>query len=122
MDSPSKKSWGNRMQLALLAISLCLQISAGAAAPELIRIYPLGGQAGTTVSLEILGQRLSNVTGVEFDTQDLLWERTTQSGPGKIIGDVRIAPEAALGAHRLHVNTLDGPSTTALFNVGQLRS
>src|ERR1700730_13081856 len=110
------------MRLSFLAISLCLQIGAGAAAPELIRIYPLGRQAGTTVSLEILGQQLSNGARVEFDTQDLLWERTPQSGPGKIIGEVRIAPEAALGAHSLHVNTLDGPSTTALFNVGQLRS
>src|SRR5260370_34476409 len=98
------------MRLACLAISLWLGI--GAAGPALIRIYPLGGQAGTTVSLEILGQSLSNATGVEFDSQDLVWERATQSSPGKLTGEVRIAAGAALGTHRLRVTTLDGPSNS----------
>src|SRR5262249_23771946 len=72
--------------------------------------------------LEILGSRLSNVTSVEFDSRDLVWEKTTQSSPGKVTGEVRIAPTAALGTHRLRAITLDGPSTSALFNVGQYRS
>src|SRR2546430_11378107 len=40
----------------------------------------------------------------------------------KVTGEVRIAPTAALGVHRLRAITLDGPSTSALFSVGQFRS
>src|SRR5437870_9421466 len=109
------------MRYSCLAASLCLGMAWGAV-PELVRIYPLGGQAGSTISLEILGSHLSNVTGVEFDSRDLVWEKTIQSSPGKVTGEVRIAPTAALGAHRLRAITLDGPSTSAIFNVGQFRS
>src|SRR6266446_5068117 len=111
------------MRYPCLAVSLWPGVAVGAVhPPELVRVYPLSGQAGSTVSLEILGSRLSNITGVEFDSRDLIWEKTTQSGPGKVTGQVRIAPTAALGAHRLRAITLDGPSTSAIFNVGQFRS
>src|SRR5262245_5112160 len=111
------------MRFSCIAVSLCFGMASGAVQPpELVRVYPLGGQAGSTVSLEILGARLSNVTGVEFDSRDLIWEKTTQSSPGKVTGNVRIAHTAALGAHRLRVITLDGPSSSALFGVGQFRS
>src|SRR5215470_8988478 len=89
--------------------------------PELVRVFPLGGQAGTTVSLEILGERLSNVVTVEFDARDLVW-KTTQASPVKVTGEVRISPSAALGAHMLRVITLDGPSNSAIFNIGQFPS
>ncbi len=107
-----------------LAALLFIGVAApGAHPPELVRIYPLGGQAGTTVSLEILGSRLSNVIGVMFDSQELVWDqKTAQGGPVKATGNVRIAPTAALGAHTLRVITLDGPSTSAIFNVGQFPS
>src|SRR5438477_3891950 len=111
------------MRYSCVFASLCLGVAWGAVQPpELVRIYPLGGQAGSTVSLEILGSHLSNITGVEFDSRDLVWEKTTQSSPGKITGEVRIAPTAALGAHRLRAITLDGPSTSAIFHVGRSRS
>lgn len=87
--------------------------------PELVRIYPLGGQAGMTVGVEILGKQLSNLVSVEFDTKDLVWEEKGKASPGKVSGEIRIAPDAALGAHRLRVITLDGPSDSVLFNVGQ---
>src|SRR3989442_12708336 len=110
------------MRYSCIAASLCFGMASGAVQPpDLVRVYPLGGQAGSTVSLEILGSRLSNVTGVEFDSRDLVWEKTTQSSPGKVTGEVRIAPTAALGAHRLRAITLDGPSNSAIFSVGQFR-
>lgn len=90
--------------------------------PDLVRIYPLSGQTGSMIVLEILGTNFSNVTGVEFDSRDLAWEKTIQSTPGKITGQVRIASTAALGAHRLRVNTLDGPSGSGIFNVEQFPS
>ena len=109
------------MRAWLFALPLPL-LMAALSPPELVRVYPLGGQAGSTVTLEILGERLSNVKGVEFDCRDLVWKQTTASSPSKVTGLVQIAPGAALGPHLLHVNTLDGPSTSAIFNVGQFRS
>jgi len=107
-----------------LAVLFSLGAALGAAhPPEVVRVFPLGGQAGTTVSLEILGGRLSNIVGVQFDSQDLVWDqKTTQAGPIKVTGDVRISRAAALGAHTLRVVTLDGPSNSAIFNVGQFSS
>ena len=90
--------------------------------PRLARLYPLGGQAGTTVSLEILGERLSNVTGVEFDCQDLVWKQTTFSSPHRLVGDVAISPSAALGLHTARVQTLDGLSNSGLVNVTSFRN
>jgi len=90
--------------------------------PKIVRIYPLGAQRGTSVAVEILGEFLSNTQSVEFDCQDLVWTRTLTTGSGKISGNVAISSDAALGPHLLRVLTLDGPSTSALFNVGQFPS
>ncbi len=90
--------------------------------PKIVRLYPLGGQRGTSVSLEILGEYLSNVTSVEFDCRDLIWTETLSASAGKLIGTVSIQNQAALGPHMVRVLTLDGPSTSALFNVGQFPS
>ena len=45
--------------------------------PKIVRVYPLGGRQGTSVTLEILGEHLSNATTVEFDCRDLVWTETT---------------------------------------------
>lgn len=110
------------MRAWLLALPLPVLLAASQPAPEVVRLYPLGGQAGSTVTLEILGERLSNVKSVQFDCRDLIWKHTTASSPSKVTGQVEIAAGAALGPHLLHVDTLDGPSTSAIFNVGQFRS
>jgi hypothetical protein len=91
-------------------------------APRLARLYPLAGQAGTTVSLEMLGERFSNVTGVEFDCQDLVWQESTFSSPHRLVGSVSISPSAALGLHTVRVRTLDGLSNSGLINVTSFRT
>ena len=90
--------------------------------PSIVRIYPLGGQAGTAVSVEILGASLANATSVEFDCSDLVWEKTTGASSAKLTGTISIAPHAALGPHMLRVVTTEGYSTSAMFNVGQFPS
>ena len=87
--------------------------------PSVGRVAPLGGQQGTTIGLQILGEYLSNAEAVEFDSQDLVWTETVHASSGRLEGTLAIAPGAALGSHRLRVRTSDGYSTTALFNVGQ---
>ncbi len=94
-------------------------LAEGLTTPTISRVYPLGGQRGTTVSMQILGEYLSNAETVEFDSQDLAWSSTTHASSGKLEGTVSVAPGASLGSHRLRVRTAEGYSTSALFNVGQ---
>ena len=86
---------------------------------ELARVHPLGGKAGTSVEVEILGTHLDGAAGVEFDSADLTWRHTTSREAGRLTGVISIAPGAALGGHLLHVATAHGPTTSLLFNVGQ---
>ena len=119
-ESPCMSCSPEMRILLLLGLSL-LNLSAASkpvGTPSIIRIYPIGGQSGTTVPAEILGQHLANATSVEFDCKDLAWIRTTGASAGKVTGLVSISPEAALGPHMLRVVTKDGYSTSAMFNVG----
>jgi hypothetical protein len=90
--------------------------------PSLIRVYPLGGQAGTSVQVETLGDNLANATSVEFDCKDLVWISTTYASSGKVTGLLSISSQAAPGPHMFRVVTKDGYSTSAMFNVGQFPS
>ncbi len=107
-----------RLRLLILLLGLGA-FAADLPSPTISRVFPLGGQWGTTVDLQILGEYLSNAETVEFDSRDLVWTQTTHASSGKLEGTVDIAPGAALGSHLLRVRTSDGYSTSALFNVGQ---
>src|SRR5262245_41577665 len=73
--------------------------------PTIARVYPLGGQLGTEVPVEILGSLLSNTTTVEFDCPELTWARTLDASAGRIQGVIAIAPNAPLGPHLLRAVT-----------------
>ncbi|PYV93753.1 MAG: hypothetical protein DMG05_00380 [Acidobacteria bacterium] len=106
-----------------LSFALSCPLSAAEAPlPKIVRIYPPGGQKGTSVTVEILGEFLSNAQSIEFDCQDLVWTKTLSTSSAKITGVISILPHATLGPHLLRVLTLDGPSTSAMFNVGQFPS
>ncbi len=92
------------------------------ASPGIVRVFPLGGMAGSEATIEILGDRLSNISTVEFDSQDLVWLRTIESSSRRVQGIVRISPKASLGAHLFRAVTQDGYSTSAIFNVDQFPS
>jgi hypothetical protein len=85
--------------------------------PRVVGVFPLSGRAGTTVELEISGDRLANAAQVEFDCRDLVWTTPIHANWGKLKGSVAIQPNASLGPHLLHVVSPDGNSTSALFNV-----
>ena len=87
--------------------------------PQIDRVFPLGARRGTTVTVELKGRNLSNTTKVEFDCDDLVWVEATHSSTGRIEGKVAVDPKAALGPHLLRLRSLDGLSTTIIFNVGQ---
>lgn len=111
------------MQLARALVILFIGgCSILAQPPRLVRVFPLGGQAGTTLSVEILGERLSNADRVEFDSPDIVWKSATFTSPHRLVGEVVLSGSAAPGLHRFRVLSLDGPSNSGLFQVGTLRS
>ena len=103
-----------------LIVFLALNICAGTpATPWLDRVSPLGGQAGTIVTIELTGSHLLGSTGAVFDSSDLHWIETIEAKEGKVRGRLKIASDAALGPHLLHLVSNKGPSNTILFNVTQ---
>ncbi len=105
-----------------LIVSLALSLPAEtpkAATPWLNRVSPLGGQAGTIVTIELTGSHLQGSTGALFDSADLSWIETIEAKEGKVQGKLKIASDAALGPHLLHLISEKGPSNTLLFNVTQ---
>lgn len=89
------------------------------ATPYLRRVTPLGGQAGTTVEVELVGENFGPPRTVRFDTPDLEWLGATEASSSSIKGRIRIAPGAALGPHRLQLLTAAGPVNSRLFHVNQ---
>lgn len=87
--------------------------------PSLHRVSPLGGQAGSVVTLELVGSKLGASNGVQFDNADLVWIETLECTEAVLKGKVRIAPDAALGPHWIKIAGKNGPSNTRLFNVTQ---
>lgn len=107
--------------MRISALTLCLFAAPlfSAQAPSLIRVSPLGGQAGSTVTIELLGERLATATSVQFDCNDLTWKSTAMREPGKLSGEVVIAPNAPLGPHLLRITSPEGFSNSVMFSVGQ---
>ncbi len=87
--------------------------------PWVDRIFPLSGQRGTVVKVEIRGSHLSNVRAADFHTADIEWVRIEEARYERIRGEVRIRAEAALGPHVITLTGADGPSNSRLFNVTQ---
>ena len=109
--------------ISVLVGSVCVKVAASSPpSPKILSVYPLGAQQGTSVTVEILGEFLSNTTSVEFDCRDLVWTQTSDVSSGKVSGTVTISPHAPLGPHLLRAVTLDGYSTSDMFNVGQYPS
>jgi hypothetical protein len=87
------------------------------ASPHIDRITPLGGQAGTIVAVELVGQDLAGFTSARFDTKEIEWLETSSQTPERVLGRIRISAEAALGPHRLQCLSKSGLSNGRLFNV-----
>ena len=96
-------------------LSLQLEAADPPARPKLISLYPLGGQAGETLEVELIGKFLDPLQVAWFyydqlEAEVLKLERTGEArkegaetkpyqGKYRAILKVRIAPDADLGAH-----------------------
>ena len=115
----------------IIALSLFLSAAAGANAqtlrPKIALVNPSGGQRGTTVAVTLTGPNLSYGTLLATDSPALTIEKFAPEAPpkdaknpeGKIVAQVKIAPDAPLGRHPLRVMTPFGPSEVGYFVVGE---
>ena len=87
--------------------------------PHVLRMVPLGGPAGTTVEVEFAGTELEGISEARFDSPDLAWVETVAATAKSVKGRIRIAPQAALGPHRVQLISRTGRSNSWLFNVNQ---
>lgn len=99
-----------------LALLLPMALLGG---PHVLRVMPLGGQAGTTVEVEFAGTELDHVDGARFDSPDLEWVATVSSSAKLLKGRIRIGASAPLGPHRVQLISRTGRSNSWLFNVNQ---
>ncbi len=97
------------LPIALLAFAL--------QTPKLDRVVPLGGQVGTTVEVEFVGQDLADFKEVRFDHPGFVWMETTANTGKSIRGKLRLAAGLSLGPHRFQLVTKSGISNGRLFSV-----
>ena len=98
--------------------------------PEVIHIFPLGGQPGSSVEIEIQGRNLEGSRALWADT-DAIRGRVVRMEPGsarmkegrkvkdiagqKVVAAVTIDPEAERGPHALRLVSAKGVSNELIF-------
>ena len=125
--------------LILAFLSVQLEAADPPARPKLVSLYPLGGQAGDTLEVELVGKHLDPLQVAWFrydqvEAEVLKLERTEEvekAGAGQEQGaeskpyqgkyrallKVRISPDAELGAHYFRAVTPGGISNPLRFRV-----
>ena len=96
---------------------LVLAVSAQAASPTLSSIFPAGGQRGTEVEVVCEGTRLDDAKGLLFYDRGLEVTEVSEAAAGKFKAKIKIAPDAALGEHRVRVWTATGVGDLRTFYV-----
>ncbi len=125
--------------LILAFLSVQLEAADPPARPKLVSLYPLGGQAGDTLEVELRGKFLDPLQVAWFycdqvEAEVLKLERTEEAekdgadqekgaeagpyqGKYRALLKVRIAPDAELGAHYFRAVTPGGISNPLRFRV-----
>ena len=117
-------NWALRLKIPLSAplcfLVLALTNLAVAFSPSLQRVEPRGGQVGTKVQLELIGQRLYRPTQLLFYRDGLqVLEVRPGKDPKKAFATLHIPPQAALGEYPFRVLCQEGLSELRTFWVGQ---
>src|SRR5262249_48081076 len=113
-DKRSKEAMPNRF--LGVACALCLSSFARAEFPQprLDRIFPLGGQAGTQVAVEIAGRDLDDAKTLYFDHPGL-----TAAFVAANKFRIRVAPDTPVGTHDVRAVGRWGISGSRLFVVSR---
>jgi hypothetical protein len=124
----------NRLRFGLSLCVLCVLCgeSAFAGTPRLQRVYPPGGQRGTTVEVEFVGRGLDQAKdvlfyepGITVESLEAIDTTTAPNGkpqsvePGtRVRAKLKLADDCPLGAHGLRVRTAGGLTEYHRFFVG----
>jgi hypothetical protein len=111
---------GRDIASGLLAVTLvlALAVSAPAAAPQIDRISPPGGQRGAELDLVLAGPRLADARGVVLYYPGIQ-VKAVQVLPDKTVkARLSVAADCRLGPHALRAQTASGISNLVTFSVG----
>lgn len=102
-----------------LFILLALLTRLAAFSPELHLVEPRGGQRGTDVDVQFLGERLEETQEILFYEPGLTISDIANKDGKQATAKLHIAPDAVPGEHSLRVRTAGGLSELRSFWVGQ---
>ena len=93
---------------------LCAFGAAVAAPPEATRLFPPGGQRGTTVTVKVSGSFPSWPAAAWTERAGTAWEPQAETGTYA----VAVAPDAPLGVHLARFTSAEGATAVRRFVVG----
>lgn len=93
---------------------------AQAASPNLAGVSPRGAQRGTEVQVTFSGERLDDAQEVLFYEPGIETTKLEVADPKTVKVSFKIAPDCALGSHRVRLRTATGISELRPFFVGAL--
>jgi hypothetical protein len=88
--------------------------------PQITSVFPAGGQRGSSVSFEIKGKNLAEVTDLHFSAPGAKVENLEAKGGDRLLATVAIDKDAALGNVELRALAADGLSNLKLVRVDEL--
>lgn len=100
----------------LFLVVAALAPAAAAAPPEATRLFPPGGQRGSSVAVKVAGSFPSWPATVWTERPGTAWEPREEAGSFA----VTIAPDAPLGVHLVRFHAAEGATAVRRFVVGHL--
>ena len=107
-----------RVSIAWMALAAAT-VPLEAFTPVLELVYPRGGQRGTEVQVEFSGDRLDAIQEALFYEPGLTLGVIEVKDSKHVIAKLAIAPDAALGEHKLRLRSPGGLTELRTFWVGQ---
>jgi len=97
-----------------------MQAQPAAKTPQITSVFPAGGQRGSTVSFEVKGKNLGEVTDLHFSGPGAKVENLEAKGADRLLAKVAIDKDAPLGNIALRALAADGLSNLKMFRVDEL--
>ncbi|MDH3584182.1 MAG: peptidase, partial [Phycisphaerae bacterium] len=115
----------SRLPLLMITTVMIVAIApapARAASPDLRSILPAGGQRGAEIKINLYGFRLLKPQEIYFYGPGITAGKIEAQKGQKVTANIKIAPDAPLGEHKLRLRCADGWTEMRTFYVGTLPS
>ncbi|MBL4701156.1 MAG: hypothetical protein JKX85_07850 [Phycisphaeraceae bacterium] len=99
--------------------SLAKKVEQATLDPHIAHLFPAGGQQGTTVSVMVSGQNLSNIKTIRITGKDITAKLLEHVTDASLRVTVKLGPTAKPGMHDFRVLAEDGISNRFRFFVDQ---